>query len=209
MRKFFKSCLMLVLGSVVLAIVVSIILTRDISSPTVQKIDLTTPEGIAELAEMEARAKAIPASELKANLRAYQELVVQAPDNQMYNEKVEIYRTKIEDAEAAVQRARARRQKLKSVVDAAREMKVNAWIMAKQFVTDQLKAPSTAEWGSVFKGTYQDPQNCVTALSDNHFRCKGWVDSQNGFGAMIRTRFVCTVKYVGDSKWSLVSLTSD
>lgn len=80
--------------------------------------------------------------------------------------------------------------------------KVSAWIMAQSFVKDRLKAPGTASFGSVF-GDYQSPDDCVVELGDGRFRCTGWVDSENSFGAKIRTRFSCIVKYVGNDKWQL------
>ena len=30
-----------------------------------------------------------------------------------------------------------------------------------------------------------------------------YVDSQNGFGAMLRSTFQCTVKWAGDETWTL------
>jgi hypothetical protein len=81
---------------------------------------------------------------------------------------------------------------------------IGAWVMAQQFVEDHLKAPSTADFGSVF-GDYQDPRECVTKLEDGGYVCRGWVDAENSFGANIRTRFVCVVRYLGDDRWRLES----
>lgn len=74
------------------------------------------------------------------------------------------------------------------------------WI-TKQFVLDQLKSPSTAKWPSSIE--YADH---ITALGDDRFRINSWVDSQNGFGAQIRTKFTATVKFSGGGKWTLESL---
>jgi len=78
--------------------------------------------------------------------------------------------------------------------------KLEAFVMAKAFVEDRLKCPSTAK----FHGGYYNEE--TTILSDGSFRIQSYVDAQNGFGAMIRTYFVCVVKYVGNSNWILVSL---
>lgn len=83
--------------------------------------------------------------------------------------------------------------------------KIDAWVMAQQFVEDRLKSPSTADFGSAF-GDYQDPEKVVTDLSGDKFRIRAWVDSQNSFGATIRTHFVCEVEYVGNGSWQLNNL---
>ena len=86
---------------------------------------------------------------------------------------------------------------------------VSAWVMAQQFVTDKLKAPSTASFGGVFSGDYQDPRSAVTDLGGDKFRVIAWVDSQNGFGAMIRNQFICELEYVGNDRWRCTSLLFD
>ena len=68
--------------------------------------------------------------------------------------------------------------------------------MCEQFVTDRLKAPSTAEF----------PGGEVTDVGADEYEVVGSVDSQNGFGAMIRTGYTCTIRYAGGDKWTLVSL---
>ena len=83
---------------------------------------------------------------------------------------------------------------------------MDAWIMTKQFVKNSLKAPSTADFGSAF-GEYQDPKSACLPHGDKTWRCAGWVDSQNAFGAMIRTRFVSVVKSTGGDNWKLENLT--
>lgn len=72
--------------------------------------------------------------------------------------------------------------------------------MAQQFVKDNLKSPSTADFGGVFSD-YQDPDQVVTVLGDGKFRVRAWVDAQNAFGATIRNRFVCVLEYVGNDRW--------
>ncbi len=80
--------------------------------------------------------------------------------------------------------------------------KIDAWVMAQQFVEDRLKSPSTADFGSAF-GDYQDPEKVVTDLGGDKFSVRAWVDSQNSFGATIRTHFVCEVEYLGNERWQL------
>jgi hypothetical protein len=81
--------------------------------------------------------------------------------------------------------------------------KLDAWVMAEQFVKDALKSPGTAEFGGVFKGDYQRPDDHVEDLGSAHYVARGWVDAQNSFGAKVRADFVVKLHYVGDKKWSL------
>lgn len=83
--------------------------------------------------------------------------------------------------------------------------KISAWVMAQQFVEEQLKSPSTASYGSVF-GDYQDPDEVVSDLGGGRYTVIGWVDAQNSFGAILRRPFVCELKSLGDDKWRCLSL---
>jgi hypothetical protein len=76
---------------------------------------------------------------------------------------------------------------------------VGAWLACKEFVTRNLKAPSTAKFPS-----YDD--SYVKNISSGNYSASITVDAQNGFGAMIRSTFVCKVSWAGDNKWTLVSL---
>ena len=79
--------------------------------------------------------------------------------------------------------------------------------MAQQFVEERLKSPSTAEWGSIWDGTYQDPDDCVTDLGGGKYRVRGWVDAQNSFGAKVRTDFVLTMQTDdGGKSWKLLDI---
>ena len=82
---------------------------------------------------------------------------------------------------------------------------IEAWTMAETFVAKLLKSPSTASFGSVF-GEYQDPRECVRSLGKGIYQVTGWVDSQNGFGATVRTHFIVNVKDKGDAAgtWSMI-----
>lgn len=55
---------------------------------------------------------------------------------------------------------------------------------AKTKVKEQLKAPSTAD--------FQPSRDMRVETADNlSYKIAGYVDSQNGFGAMIRSNFTC------------------
>ena len=67
-----------------------------------------------------------------------------------------------------------------------------AQVMAKTIcemrVKDTLKAPSTADFPFFSQATFDGSRRATLS---------SYVDAQNGFGAMIRTSFVCTVEYGG------------
>jgi len=67
-----------------------------------------------------------------------------------------------------------------------------AYNFAKDFIKGRLKSPSTAE----FPGTFEK-KNHVTDLGNGEYRINSWVDSQNGFGAMIRSRQSCKIIFNG------------
>ena len=69
----------------------------------------------------------------------------------------------------------------------------SVWQMAKKFVRDRLKAPSTADFGSAF-GDYQKPSDAVTDLGGDRFRVTGWVDAENAFGAKLRSNWICELE---------------
>jgi hypothetical protein len=72
-----------------------------------------------------------------------------------------------------------------------------AELMCEDFVTDRLKAPSTAD----FPGA-----DSVVPAGPDMWTVSASVDSENGFGAMIRTDYLCTVQDSGNDKWLLKSL---
>jgi len=59
-------------------------------------------------------------------------------------------------------------------------------------VEQQLKSPSSAEHPGIF-----DNWGVASKMDDCSYRVKSWVDSQNGFGAMIRSTYIAEMH--GDS----------
>ena len=80
---------------------------------------------------------------------------------------------------------------------------VRAWVATEMFIKDRLKAPGTAK----FHGGSQD----AVYLGDNRYRVVGSVDSQNSFGAMLRTDFQAIVRDEGDKHetWTLEKLETN
>ena len=72
-------------------------------------------------------------------------------------------------------------------------IKLTAYNVAEQYVTQRLKSPSTA----VFPDA-TEKSNHVTAMGNNSYSINSWVDSQNSFGATKRTKFHLTVTMTGD-----------
>lgn len=74
-----------------------------------------------------------------------------------------------------------------------------AWAYAQLFVSERLKAPSTA----VFP--YGGGSQHVRSLGGGRYRVDSYVDSQNGFGATVRQPFQLVIKRL-PGKWQLESL---
>ena len=65
-------------------------------------------------------------------------------------------------------------------------MLMGAWGAHKQAVERRLKAPRTVEWPSFY-----DPGVRVKEIGADVIEINAFVDSQNGFGAQVRTFYTC------------------
>lgn len=63
-----------------------------------------------------------------------------------------------------------------------------AWSAAENEVEQQLKSPSTAKF------QWYDSDNVKQTEEEDVFLVKAYVDSENGFGAMIRTNYIAKIK---------------
>jgi hypothetical protein len=70
--------------------------------------------------------------------------------------------------------------------------KFNAKVECEKFILQRLKAPA----GANFSPT---SELIVTGAGNGPWTVFGYVDSQNSFGAMLRSRYTCTVVFNGDS----------
>jgi hypothetical protein len=75
-----------------------------------------------------------------------------------------------------------------------------AAVMCEEFVRDNLKAPATAGFPLATDYTIEHKGN-------GRYRMDSHVDSENGFGAQIRTEFTCKIQHAGGDQWELVDLT--
>ena len=82
---------------------------------------------------------------------------------------------------------------------AAQTAAIEAYVMAEVFVKRQLRAPATAKFAPFREAT-------VTDLGDGRWYISAYVDAQNAFGALIRTPFQATLKYVGNDQWQAESI---
>ena len=76
-----------------------------------------------------------------------------------------------------------------------------AYVMVQETVRGQLKSPSTAK----FPVDYKNPEVSVIHYGNQRYSVKSYVDSQNSFGATIRTRFSGEVEQIAEDKWRLIS----
>jgi hypothetical protein len=76
-----------------------------------------------------------------------------------------------------------------------------AYSVCRQFVTERLRAPKTAEFPS-----FTEADKDITAYTDGEYRVSSYVDSQNAFGALIRTTYVCEVKHVSGASYTLQTI---
>lgn len=77
---------------------------------------------------------------------------------------------------------------------------IELYVQAQGFVRQGLKAPSTAKF----------PLEPVSVGTDGNglYQVESYVDSQNGFGAMIRSDWMLNMRPVGD-KWILETMQID
>lgn len=69
----------------------------------------------------------------------------------------------------------------------------------KSYVEPRLKSPASAKWQGAGSANIQE-------VSPSTWKVASYVDAPNSFGAMLRVRFVATVKCYGKDNWELVEL---
>jgi hypothetical protein len=76
--------------------------------------------------------------------------------------------------------------------------KAEIWNFARDFVRDRLKSPSSSSFGGIFS-EYQDPSQTIIQLTEYAWGVHGWVDSDNSFGANLRTDFYLEIQLNGNT----------
>jgi len=79
---------------------------------------------------------------------------------------------------------------------------IEAYVMSQQFVEDRLKAPSTADFPSTSEAR-------IKHLGSGRYQVVSYVDSENAFGANIRTHYICELHTNDGNKWICDSLVFD
>lgn len=85
-----------------------------------------------------------------------------------------------------------------AVASAGTANTTGAWAYMQEFVKQRLKSPTTADFPF---GGHRD----VQALGDDRYLVKSYVDSQNSFGAQVRTQFSGVIMET-PTGWKLESL---
>ena len=75
-----------------------------------------------------------------------------------------------------------------------------AYIVMKDYVKARLKTPSVAKFPSAWTHPYTE---FTKSIGNNRYAIKSWVDTQNGFGAMVRVFYVGIVRKVSKNNWEL------
>lgn len=70
---------------------------------------------------------------------------------------------------------------------------------AEEFVKQNLKSPSTAEFSSF-------NESKINIFEDQECWVSGFVDAQNSFGAMIRNNYVVKMRYNNDNTFTLIDI---
>ena len=81
------------------------------------------------------------------------------------------------------------------------DRKVSAYYMCMDWVKDRLKSPASADFQSVYDGRHNK-----TVRTNQRYKIESYVDSENSFGANIRTNFICITTQVSEGKWELNTL---
>lgn len=78
----------------------------------------------------------------------------------------------------------------------------DAYVMAQIFVEKKLKSPATADFPTSYDAN-------IKRLGGNRFQVVSWVDSQNAFGAVLRTKFICELHTEDGQNWTCDTLVFD
>jgi hypothetical protein len=69
--------------------------------------------------------------------------------------------------------------------------------MSKEFVKANLKAPSSARF------PFYPSEYVIEDLGSGRYRVASWVESENSFGAMLRSPYAVEMRYLGAGQWQL------
>jgi hypothetical protein len=81
-------------------------------------------------------------------------------------------------------------------------MQVDVTMACEDFVKARLKSPGSAKFSDTL------PQE-VYSMPDGSYSVISWVDAQNSFGALLRSKYVCSVRKAPDGQWQLEKLVME
>ena len=99
----------------------------------------------------------------------------------------------------------------KHTLDKYTPTKQEAYAMSCQFMKSMLKAPPTAKFPSFDPSVINATVWCTSLPTQNNhirFMVRSYVDSQNSFGAQIRTYYTFVISY-GNFEWKLEDMIID
>lgn len=134
-----------------------------------------------------------------AGLNEYRDYGLESPEGlqQAILERRQQEQTAALEREAANAVARAEREAREAQDRANRRCNdgVMAVIMSERFISQHLRAPSTAKYPSANSAN-------VAKTGDCSFRVVSYVDAQNAFGAMLRSPYQIDMEYLPDTdRW--------
>ena len=113
----------------------------------------------------------------------------------------EVQQQQAEDAaQAAQQQADAANQQ--KAAQNSMEAKEDAYFEAQHFVNERLKAPDSAKYPHL-------DESQVQLVGDNLYAVSGYVDSQNSFGAMLRSHWTAKLYKESEDSWVLKDIHID
>ncbi len=78
-----------------------------------------------------------------------------------------------------------------------------AYVVSHEFIERYLLSPGSSKY------PFEAPNEVTKYSGDSIYTVESYVDSQNGFGALLRTQYSAKVKYNGSDKWQLQKLYLD
>lgn len=184
------------MGKIIVIGLVCLLLSGCVATPTPERTVTPTPEQIWHHPIPTAEPVKAEEDETKSKWLIKEGLAFE--DEADY---LDWKRRQAEQAKPAP--AEAKEEARKATTDAG-DRKVEAWVMAQFYVKACLKSPGTADFGGLWGGDYQNPKTHVSYLGNNEYLVRGWVDSQNAFGATVRTDFSLKLRDEGGYSWSLI-----
>lgn len=79
------------------------------------------------------------------------------------------------------------------------DLQIEVTMACENFVKERLKAPGSAKFaGLADQEVFRMPDGSYSVLS--------WVDAQNSYGALLRTKYGCSVRQSPNGQWQLQEL---